>query len=40
MPETYARKLGVLRKHCRAVGRDYDEIVKTYSAEFVAIAET
>ena len=40
MPETYAHKLDVLREHCRAVGRDYDEIVKTYSAEFVAIAET
>ena len=39
-PETYAHKLEVLRRHCAAVGRDYNEIVKTWSAEAVAIAET
>lgn len=38
--ETYAHKLDVLRSHCETVGRDYDEIVKTYSAEMIAIAET
>jgi alkanesulfonate monooxygenase SsuD/methylene tetrahydromethanopterin reductase-like flavin-dependent oxidoreductase (luciferase family) len=36
--ETYAHKLDVLRRHCEAVGRDYDEIVKTWSAEAVAVA--
>ena len=36
----YARKLHVLRGHCEAVGRDYDAIVKTWSAEGIAIAET
>lgn len=36
----YAHKLEVLRQHCAAVGRDYDEIVKTWSAEAVAVAET
>jgi alkanesulfonate monooxygenase SsuD/methylene tetrahydromethanopterin reductase-like flavin-dependent oxidoreductase (luciferase family) len=38
--ENYAHKLDVLRGHCAAVGRDYDEIVKTWSAEAVAVAET
>jgi len=38
--ENYAHKLNVLRQHCAAVGRDYDEIVKTWSAEAVAVAET
>jgi len=38
--ENYAHKLDVLRGHCAAVGRDYDEIVKTWSAEAVALAET
>jgi len=28
-PETVKRKFGILREHCRAVGRDYDDIVKT-----------
>lgn len=36
----YAHKLQVLRRHCAAVGRDYDEIVKTWSAEAIAVAET
>jgi alkanesulfonate monooxygenase SsuD/methylene tetrahydromethanopterin reductase-like flavin-dependent oxidoreductase (luciferase family) len=38
--DNYAHKLNVLRDHCAAVGRDYDTIVKTWSAEAVAIAET
>ncbi len=38
--ENYAHKLDVLRRHCAAVGRDYDSIVKTWSAEAVAVAET
>ncbi len=28
-PETVKRKLGILREHCKAVGRDYDSILKT-----------
>ncbi|MDQ5854473.1 MAG: LLM class flavin-dependent oxidoreductase [Chloroflexota bacterium] len=36
----YAHKLDVLRQHCQAVGRDYDEIVKTWSAEAIAVAGT
>ena len=36
----YARKLDVLRRHCSAVGRNYDEIVKTWSAEAIAVAAT
>jgi alkanesulfonate monooxygenase SsuD/methylene tetrahydromethanopterin reductase-like flavin-dependent oxidoreductase (luciferase family) len=27
--ETVKKKLGVLREHCRSVGRDYDSIVKS-----------
>lgn len=38
--DNYAHKLKVLRRHCEAVGRDYHEIVKTWSAEAVAVAET
>jgi alkanesulfonate monooxygenase SsuD/methylene tetrahydromethanopterin reductase-like flavin-dependent oxidoreductase (luciferase family) len=38
--DNYAHKLKVLRQHCAAVGRDYDEIVKTWSAEAIAVAET
>lgn len=38
--DTYTRKLDILRQHCVAVGRDYDSIVKTYSAECVAVAAT
>jgi alkanesulfonate monooxygenase SsuD/methylene tetrahydromethanopterin reductase-like flavin-dependent oxidoreductase (luciferase family) len=37
-PEVYAHKLDVLRQHCDAVGRDYEEIVKTYNAEAVAVS--
>ena len=35
--ETYARKLGALRKHCDKVGRDYDSIKKTYFG-FVSVS--
>jgi alkanesulfonate monooxygenase SsuD/methylene tetrahydromethanopterin reductase-like flavin-dependent oxidoreductase (luciferase family) len=38
--ENYAHKLDVLRQHCQAVGRNYDDIVKTWSPEAIAIAET
>jgi alkanesulfonate monooxygenase SsuD/methylene tetrahydromethanopterin reductase-like flavin-dependent oxidoreductase (luciferase family) len=38
--EIYAHKLKVLRTHCEAIGRNYDEIVKTWSAELIAVAET
>jgi alkanesulfonate monooxygenase SsuD/methylene tetrahydromethanopterin reductase-like flavin-dependent oxidoreductase (luciferase family) len=37
---TYAHKLQVLRQHCRAIDRNYDEIVKTWSAEAIALAES
>src|SRR5690606_28893024 len=32
---TVKRKLDVLRRHCEAVGRDYDEIEKTLSTRYV-----
>jgi alkanesulfonate monooxygenase SsuD/methylene tetrahydromethanopterin reductase-like flavin-dependent oxidoreductase (luciferase family) len=32
-PATYARKLGILRKHCEDAGRDVDTIVKSVSLE-------
>lgn len=38
--ETYAHKLQVLRRHCEAVGRNYDDIVKSWSADSVALAKT
>jgi alkanesulfonate monooxygenase SsuD/methylene tetrahydromethanopterin reductase-like flavin-dependent oxidoreductase (luciferase family) len=38
--ENYARKIEILRRHCAALGRNYDDIVKTYNAETVAIAPT
>jgi alkanesulfonate monooxygenase SsuD/methylene tetrahydromethanopterin reductase-like flavin-dependent oxidoreductase (luciferase family) len=38
--DNYAHKLAVLRRHCDAVGRNYHEIVKTWSAEAVAVAST
>ena len=34
-----SRKMDILRSHCQAVGRDYDEIGKTYSG-IISIAET
>jgi F420-dependent oxidoreductase-like protein len=38
-PEAFAHKSEVLKEHCRAVGRDYDEIQKTRSGE-IHIRET
>ncbi len=38
--ENYAQKLAVLRRHCAAVGRDYDAIRKTFNAESIAVART
>ncbi|MGZ4689959.1 MAG: LLM class F420-dependent oxidoreductase [Acidimicrobiia bacterium] len=38
-PEEWAHKTEVLKGHCAAVGRDYDEITKTWSPE-VFIRET
>jgi alkanesulfonate monooxygenase SsuD/methylene tetrahydromethanopterin reductase-like flavin-dependent oxidoreductase (luciferase family) len=38
--ENYAHKLDVLRRHCQEIGRDYDAIVKTWSPEAIALAET
>jgi alkanesulfonate monooxygenase SsuD/methylene tetrahydromethanopterin reductase-like flavin-dependent oxidoreductase (luciferase family) len=38
--QNYAHKLDVLRGHCQAVGRDYDDIVKMWSPEAIALAET
>lgn len=38
--EEYANKLEVLRRHCDAVGRDYNDIRKTWDSERVAIART
>jgi F420-dependent oxidoreductase-like protein len=32
-PEEFARKCEILKNHCAAVGRDYDEIRKTWSPE-------
>jgi alkanesulfonate monooxygenase SsuD/methylene tetrahydromethanopterin reductase-like flavin-dependent oxidoreductase (luciferase family) len=38
--ENYARKLDILRQHCADVGRNYDEIIKSWSAEAIAVATT
>jgi F420-dependent oxidoreductase-like protein len=38
-PEEFAHKCDVLRKHCDEVGRDYDEIEKTWSPE-IFVRET
>ncbi len=37
--ESYGHKLAVLRSHCDAVDRDYDEILKTWGEAALAIAE-
>ncbi|HEY7438624.1 MAG TPA: LLM class F420-dependent oxidoreductase [Acidimicrobiia bacterium] len=34
-PDEFAHKLDVLKGHCGAVGRDYDEIAKTWSPELI-----
>lgn len=36
---SYGHKLDVLRSHCDAVGRDYDEIIKTWGEEGMIVAE-
>ena len=36
-PELYARKLNVLREHCAAEGRSFDEIRKTSSLPVIAL---
>ena len=36
-PEIYAHKLRVLREHCEAVGRDFDEIRKTSALPPIAV---
>jgi alkanesulfonate monooxygenase SsuD/methylene tetrahydromethanopterin reductase-like flavin-dependent oxidoreductase (luciferase family) len=35
-----ASRLDTLREHCRAVGRNYDEIVKTFACDSVAVTPT
>jgi F420-dependent oxidoreductase-like protein len=37
--ETVRHKLEVLREHCRAVGRDYDEILKTKLGRLVIVKD-
>ena len=39
-PEFYAELLEILQGHCDDVGRDFDEIVKTWGIECVAVADT
>jgi len=39
-PTHYGEVLGVLRGHCRDVGRDYDSLVKTWHGDCVAVAPT
>jgi alkanesulfonate monooxygenase SsuD/methylene tetrahydromethanopterin reductase-like flavin-dependent oxidoreductase (luciferase family) len=39
-PEFYAELLEALRGHCDVVGRDYDEIVKTWAIECISVADT
>lgn len=38
--ETYAHKLDVLRQHCETVGRDFEQIEKTWSCESLSLATT
>ncbi len=38
--ENYARKLDILRRHCEAIGRDYDSIGKSWSSEAISLAGT
>jgi alkanesulfonate monooxygenase SsuD/methylene tetrahydromethanopterin reductase-like flavin-dependent oxidoreductase (luciferase family) len=38
--EYFTHKLNVLKGHCDAVGRNFDEIVQTWSVSCVAIADT
>jgi alkanesulfonate monooxygenase SsuD/methylene tetrahydromethanopterin reductase-like flavin-dependent oxidoreductase (luciferase family) len=39
-PENYAELLEVLQGHCQVVGRDCEEIVKTWATECLAVADT
>lgn len=39
-PADIVRKYTVLRQHCAALGRDYDSILRSYSAAPVLVAET
>lgn len=39
-PENYGHKLNVLRQHCDDVGRNYDDILKTWSCESLSLAST
>ena len=39
-PDDIARKYAVLRQHCAVLGRDYDSILRSYSAAPVLVAET
>ncbi|MGE5222585.1 MAG: LLM class flavin-dependent oxidoreductase [Omnitrophica WOR_2 bacterium] len=39
-PEEYEDLLNVLRGHCQAAGRNYDEIVKTWATDCVAVGRT
>lgn len=36
----FTHKLNVLKGHCDAIGRDYDEILQSWSVGCVAVAET
>jgi alkanesulfonate monooxygenase SsuD/methylene tetrahydromethanopterin reductase-like flavin-dependent oxidoreductase (luciferase family) len=38
--EAYTHKLNVLRSHCEEVGRDFNEIVKTWDGIQITVAET
>ncbi len=38
--ESYAHKLDILRAHCEAIGRDFNQIVKTWDGLQIAVAET
>ena len=39
-PKKYAELLEALRGHCETVGRDYNSIVKSWTTECVAVADT
>ena len=38
-PDDVRRKLGVLREHCRAVGRPYESVLRTYGTGWTILAE-
>ncbi len=39
-PEAFGHKLNVLREHCEAIGRNFDDIVKTWDGIQITVAET